>query len=127
MTNIVEKFNEKQIQISKSVKEIPDFKSGDVIKVSYKIIDGDSSRTQVFEGVVIAKQKQKSDFNSTVTVRKISHGVGVERKYFLHSPLVEDIKIVRKGVVRRGKLYYLRNLEGKSARIKGKIENNSNN
>ena len=126
MTNIVEEFNKKQTQILSSEKKIPDFRPGDTVKVSYKIIEGDSSRIQVFEGVVIAKEKQVSDFNSTITVRKISHGVGVERKFLIHSPLVEKIEISKKGVVRRGKLYYLRNLEGKSARIKGKIENNSN-
>ncbi|MBO4956349.1 MAG: 50S ribosomal protein L19 [Rickettsiales bacterium] len=126
MTNIVEEFNKKQTQILSSEKKIPDFRPGDTVKVSYKIVEGDSSRIQVFEGVVIAKEKQVSDFNSTITVRKISHGVGVERKFLIHSPLVEKIEISKKGVVRRGKLYYLRNLEGKSARIKGKIENNSN-
>lgn len=127
MTNIVEKFNQKQVQELSSNKTIPDFKSGDTIRVSYKIVEGDSSRIQAFEGVVIAREKQTNDFDSTVTVRKISHGVGVERKYLLHSPLVEKIEVVKKGVVRRNKLYYLRNLEGKSARIKGKIENNNNN
>ncbi|MBR2141591.1 MAG: 50S ribosomal protein L19 [Rickettsiales bacterium] len=122
MTNIVEEFNKKQVQELSSKKEFPDFRPGDTVRVSYRIVEGDSSRIQVFEGVVIAKEKQKSDFNSTLTVRKISHGVGVERKYLLHSPLLENVEIVKKGVVRRGKLYYLRNLRGKSARIKGKIE-----
>lgn len=125
MTNIVEEFNKKQVQALGSEKNIPDFRPGDTVKVSYKIVEGDSSRIQVFEGVVIAKEKQVSDFNSTLTVRKISHGVGVERKYLIYSPMVEKIEVVKKGVVRRGKLYYLRNLKGKSARIKGKIENNS--
>ena len=125
MTNIVEEFNKKQVQALGSEKNIPDFRPGDTVRVSYKIVEGDSSRIQVFEGVVIAKEKQVSDFNSTLTVRKISHGVGVERKYLIYSPMVEKIEVVKKGVVRRGKLYYLRNLKGKSARIKGKIENNA--
>lgn len=127
MTNIVEEFNKKQVQALGSEKNIPDFRPGDTVKVSYKIVEGDSSRIQVFEGVVIAKEKQVSDFNSTLTVRKISHGVGVERKYLIYSPMVEKIEVVKRGVVRRGKLYYLRNLKGKSARIKGKIENNFGN
>lgn len=125
MTNIVEEFNKKQVQALGSEKNIPDFRPGDTVRVSYKIVEGDSSRIQIFEGVVIAKEKQVGDFNSTLTVRKISHGIGVERKYLIYSPMVEKIEVVKKGVVRRGKLYYLRNLKGKSARIKGKIENNS--
>lgn len=126
MTNIIEEFNNKQVQALSSNKVIPDFRPGDTVKVHYRIVEGESSRIQIFEGVVIAKEKQTSDFNSTMTVRKISYGVGVEKKYLLHSPLLEKIEIVKRGVVRRGKLYYLRNLEGKSARIKGKIENNDN-
>ena len=121
MTNILEKFNEKQVQALQNGRVFPNYKAGDTVRVSYKIVEGDSSRIQVFEGVVIAKEKQKKDFNSTLTVRKVSHGVGVERKFLLHSPLIEKIEVVKKGVVRRGKLYYLRNLEGKSARIKGKV------
>ena len=88
-------------------------------------MEGDSSRIQIFEGVIIAKERQKNNFNSTITVRKISQNIGVERKFLIHSPLVEKIEITKKGVVRRGKLYYLRNLKGKSARIKEKIENSS--
>ena len=122
MVNIVEKFNDKQVQALQNGRDFPNYKAGDTVRVSYKIIEGDSSRIQVFEGVVIAKEKQKKDFNSTLTVRKVSHGVGVERKFLLHSPLIEKIEVVKKGVVRRGKLYYLRNLEGKSARIKGKVD-----
>ena len=121
MTNILEKFNEKQVQTLGNGREFPNYRAGDTVRVSYKIVEGDTSRVQVFEGVVIAKEKQKKDFKSTLTVRKNSHGVGVERKFLLHSPLIEKIEIVKQGVVRRGKLYYLRDLEGKSARIKGKI------
>ena len=124
MVNIVEKFNEKQVQALQNGRDFPNYRVGDTVRVSYKIVEGESSRIQAFEGVVIAKEKQKKDFNSTLTVRKVSHGVGVERKFLLHSPLIEKIEIVKKGVVRRGKLYYLRNLKGKSARIKEKIDSN---
>ncbi len=125
MTNVLDKFNEQQVQSLKSDREFPDYSVGDNVKVSYRILEGDSSRIQIFEGVVIAKEKQKNNFNSTITVRKISQNIGVERKFLIHSPLVEKIEITKKGVVRRGKLYYLRNLKGKSARIKEKIENSN--
>lgn len=124
MTNILDKFNSKQVQNLKSDREFPNYGVGDNVKVSYRILEGDSSRIQVFEGVIIAKEKQKNNFNSTITVRKISQNIGVERKFLIHSPLVEKIEITKKGVVRRGKLYYLRNLKGKSARIKEKIDSN---
>jgi large subunit ribosomal protein L19 len=122
MISIVEKFNAQQVQDLRNSRAFPDFRSGDTVKVSYRVVEGESSRIQVFEGVVIGKEKQRDDFNSTVTVRKISYNVGVERKFLLHSPLVEKIEIVKKGIVRRNKLYYLRNLKGKSARIKEKIK-----
>lgn len=125
MTNILDKFNEQQVQNLKSDREFPNYSVGDNVKVSYRILEGDSSRIQIFEGVIIAKEKQKNNFNSTITVRKISQNIGVERKFLIHSPLVEKIEITKKGVVRRGKLYYLRNLKGKSARIKEKIENSN--
>ncbi len=125
MTNILDKFNEQQVQNLKSNREFPNYNVGDNVKVSYRILEGDSSRIQVVEGVIIAKEKQKNNFNSTIIVRKISQNIGVERKFLIHSPLVEKIEITKKGVVRRGKLYYLRNLKGKSARIKEKIENSS--
>ncbi len=125
MTNILDKFNEQQVQSLKSNREFPNYNVGDNVKVSYRILESDSSRIQIFEGVIIAKEKQKNNFNSTITVRKISQNIGVERKFLIHSPLVEKIEITKKGVVRRGKLYYLRNLKGKSARIKEKIENSS--
>ena len=125
MTNILDKFNEQQVQNLKSNREFPNYNVGDNVKVSYRILESDSSRIQIFEGVIITKKKQKNNFNSTITVRKISQNIGVERKFLIHSPLVEKIEITKKGVVRRGKLYYLRNLKGKSARIKEKIENSS--
>ena len=124
MTNILDEFNSRQVQNLKSDREFPNYGVGDNVKVSYRILEGDSSRIQVFEGVIIAKEKQKNNFNSTITVRKISQNIGVERKFLIHSPLVEKIEITKKGVVRRGKLYYLRNLKGKSTRIKEKIDSN---
>lgn len=93
-------------------KEIPDFRPGDTVRVHVKVIEGDRERTQVFEGIVIAKRG--SGINRTFTVRRIgSHGVGVERIFPFHSPVVEKIEVVRKGKVRRAKLYYLRDVKGK--------------
>ena len=96
--------------------DIPDFQPGDTIKVHSKIIEGDKQRIQVFEGVVISRKGGGS--RETFTVRKISYGVGVERIFPLHSPRIAKIEVVRKGLVRRAKLYYLRELKGKAARIK---------
>lgn len=124
MTDILNKFNEQEVQRLKTNRDFPNYKPGDTVKISYRILEGDSSRIQIFEGVVIAKEKQKKDLNSTLTVRKISQNIGVERKFMIHSPLVEKIEVTKKGIVRRGKLYYLRNLKGKSARIREKITNN---
>ncbi|MDR2777498.1 MAG: 50S ribosomal protein L19 [Rickettsiales bacterium] len=121
MVNLLEEFNAKQVR--ESGKSFPDFGPGDQVKVSYKIIEGDSSRIQIFEGAVISMERSRGNFSSTFTVRKISHGVGVERKFPLYSPLVEKIEIVKKGIVRRSKLYYLRKLRGKSARIKNETNN----
>ncbi len=119
--NILENFNKKQVQNLAGDSKFFDFKAGDTVNVSYRITEGTTTRIQNFEGVVIAKSKSKDNFDTSFTVRKISHGVGVDRKFLLHSPLVEKIELLSKGVVRRGKLYYLRNLSGKSARIKKKI------
>jgi len=96
--------------------EIPDFQPGDTVKVHSKIIEGDKQRIQVFEGVVIGRKGGGS--RETFTVRKISYGVGVERIFPLHSPRIAKIEVVRKGLVRRARLYYLRELKGKAARIK---------
>ena len=96
--------------------EIPDFKPGDTVAVEVKIIEGDKERNQVFQGVVIARRG--SGVGATFTVRKISNGVGVERVFPLHSPKVSKIERVSVGRVRRAKLYYLRNLKGKAAKIK---------
>ena len=124
----LENFNKKQIQKVASESKFFDFKAGDTVNVSYRITEGTTTRIQNFEGVVIAKSKGKDNYNASFTVRKISHGVGVDRKFMLYSPLVEKIELVSEGIVRRGKLYYLRDLKGKSARIKKKIvDKNKNN
>ncbi len=96
--------------------DIPVFAIGDTVKVHIRIMEGDKERLQVFEGVVI--RRKKGGVGSSFTVRKVSHGVGVEKTIPLHSPRVEKIEVVSKGKVRRAKLYYLRNLRGKAARIK---------
>ena len=97
--------------------DIPAFKSGDTINVGVKVIEGNKSRVQNFEGVVIAISSG-GGIDKTFTIRKISNGVGVERIFPIHSPNIDSIKVVKKGKVRRAKLYYLRNLKGKAARIK---------
>ena len=96
--------------------DIPQFKSGDTVKVYVRIREGDKERIQVFQGVVIRKRKGR--INSTFTVRKISYGIGVERIFPLHSPMVDKIEVVSRGRVRRSRLYYLRKLRGKAARIR---------
>jgi large subunit ribosomal protein L19 len=95
--------------------DLPDFGPGDTVRVHAKVIEGNKERIQVFEGVVIARKH--GGINETFTVRKISHGVGVERVFMLHSPRVDKIEVVRRGKVRRAKLYYLRKKVGKAARI----------
>ncbi|MBE3574823.1 MAG: 50S ribosomal protein L19 [Firmicutes bacterium] len=96
----------------------PDFRPGDTVRVHVKVIEGGRERIQVFEGMVI--RKRGSGPNATFTVRKISQGIGVERTFPLHSPRVDAVEVVRKGQVRRAKLYYLRNVVGKAARVKEK-------
>lgn len=98
--------------------DLPEIKPGDNVKVYTKIFEGDKERIQVFEGVVISKRGGNT--RTTFTVRKISHGVGVEKTFPLHSPLIEKIEIVGRSKVRRAKLYYLRKLKGKAARLKEK-------
>jgi large subunit ribosomal protein L19 len=102
-------------------KKIADFAPGDSVVVHVKVKEGDRERIQAFEGVVIAERNR--GLNSAVTVRKISHGEGVERVFPIYSPMVESIQVKRRGHVRRAKLYYLRNLEGRKARIKEKLSN----
>jgi large subunit ribosomal protein L19 len=96
--------------------DIPDFKPGDTVRVHVKVVEGNRERIQVFEGAVI--RRQGSGARETFTVRRISYGVGVERTFPVHSPRVEKIEVARRGIVRRAKLYYLRSLTGKAARIK---------
>lgn len=94
----------------------PEFRAGDTVKVHVKVVEGTRERIQIFEGVVI--KRQNGGISETFTVRKISYGVGVERTFPVHSPRVDKIEVTRRGIVRRAKLYYLRNLRGKAARIK---------
>ena len=101
-------------------KEVTDVNPGDTVKVFVRIIEGNKERTQAFEGTVI--KKRGAGVNKTITVRKIFQGVGVERVFAIYSPRVEKITIIKRGDVRRAKLYYLRNLSGKATRIKEKIE-----
>jgi large subunit ribosomal protein L19 len=110
--NIIKKIEKKQIEKLTADKKIPAFKAGDTLKVHVKIKDGDKFRTQIFEGVVISV-----DGSAAFTVRKESYGVGVERKFPMHSPAIEKIEKVRIGKVRRAKLFFLRKLSGKKARI----------
>jgi len=103
---------------TKKNPEVSDYGIGDTVKVSAKVVEGDRQRTQVFQGVVIRSRRGGPSAN--VTVRRVSHGVGVERTFMLHSPRLEKIEVTRRGKVRRARLYYLRGLAGKAARIKEK-------
>jgi len=113
--SIIKKVEQKHIEKLAAGKKIPDFKAGDTVRVGVKIKDGDKFRTQAFEGVVI--ERSGSGPNAAFTVRKDSHGVGVERKFPLYSPAIEKIERIRIGKVRRAKLFFLRALSGKKARI----------
>ena len=114
MSNIIDEINAEQLN-----KDIPQFAPGDTIVVNVKVKEGNRERLQAFEGVCIAMRNR--GLNSAFTVRKISHGTGVERVFQTYSPLIESIKVKRRGDVRRAKLYYLREREGKSARIREKL------
>ena len=115
MTNVID-------TLAASVKrdDIPEFRAGDTLKVHVKVVEGNRSRVQVFQGVCI--RVQGSGIGRTFTVRKVSFGVGVERTFPLHTPIVDRIEVVTRGDVRRAKLYYLRNLRGKAAKIREKRE-----
>ena len=115
MSNIIEQLDAEQMS-----RKIPEFAPGDTVTVQVKVKEGQRERLQGFEGVVIAKKNR--GVNSSFTVRKISYGEGVERVFQTYSPLIADIKVKRKGVVRRAKLYYMRELRGKAARIRVKIK-----
>ncbi|ESS74076.1 50S ribosomal protein L19 [Methyloglobulus morosus KoM1] len=113
MSNIIDQLEKEQL------KQIPDFAPGDTVVVQVKVKEGERERIQAFEGIVIAKRNR--GLNSAFTVRKISHGTGVERVFQTHSPIISEIQVKRRGDVRRAKLYYLRDLTGKAARIKEKL------
>ena len=115
MTNAIEIFEKKQVEKLTAKKRVPAFRPGDTLKVTIKIIEGEKSRLQAFEGMCIARKN--NSVNSNFTVRKISHGEGVEKVFPLFSPIIEKIEVLRKGDVRRAKLYYLRDRTGKRARI----------
>ena len=115
MNNLVEKFEKKQIAKITSKKNIPTFRAGDTLRVTIKIVEGERSRLQVYEGLCIARKN--NSINSKFTVRKISHGEGVERVFPLFSPIIDKIEVIKKGHVKRAKLYYLRKRTGKSSRI----------
>lgn len=115
MANIIEQLEAEQV----AKKTIPDFKAGDTVEVKVKVKEGDRERLQAFEGVVVAKKNR--GLNSSFTVRKMSHGEGVERVFQTYSAQVAEIAVKRKGEVARAKLYYLRDLAGKAARIKEKL------
>ena len=116
----IEEINQSNVKKIEAEKKLPKFFPGDVIKVGVRITEGKRDRIQYFEGVCIAKKNR--DLNSSFTVRKISFGEGVERTFALYSPIVDSIKVIRSGKVRRAKLYYLRDRTGKSARISEKIK-----
>ena len=113
MMDVLETLEKEQMRV-----DIPDFRPGDTVKVHAKIREGQKERIQVFQGVVI--RKRKGNTGATFTVRKVSYGIGVEKIFPLHSPLIDKIEIVSRGKVRRARLYYLRKLRGKAARIKEK-------
>jgi large subunit ribosomal protein L19 len=113
--DIIQALEKEQIDKLTATKAIPDFSAGDTVKVSVKVVEGSRERLQAYEGVVIARKND--GLNSSFTVRKISYGEGVERIFPLYSPNVAEIEVVRRGDVRRAKLYYLRDRRGKSARI----------
>jgi len=115
MSNIIKELEQEQMK-----SDIPGFGAGDTVKVQVWVKDGERSRLQAYEGVVIARSNR--GLHSSFTVRKISSGIGVERVFQLHSPLIDKIDVVRRGDVRRAKLYYLRERSGKSARIKEKVK-----
>ena len=111
--NIIENIEKEQMRL-----DIPDFKPGDTIRVHARIKEGEKERIQIFQGLVIRKRKGMT--GATFTVRKVSYGIGVERIFPLHSPILEKVEIVSRGKVRRGRLYYMRKLRGRAARIKEK-------
>lgn len=124
MKKILSDFAQGQVKKIKESRgfELTKFKVGDTVSVKCKITEGANTRIQAFNGVVIARTKDEDNYAATFTVRKISSGVGVERKFPLYSPLLAGVDVLKHGVVRRAKLYYLRNLTGKASRIKEKLD-----
>ena len=127
--NLIQQLEQEQVAKLSGGKTIPDFGPGDTVTVNVKVVEGERSRVQAYEGVCIGRSGR--GLNENFTVRKISYGEGVERVFPLHSPMIDSIKVVRRGKVRRAKLYYLRGLRGKRARIAertdraGKVEGDS--
>jgi large subunit ribosomal protein L19 len=126
MDNLIKNFENKHLSKIKESRDTADFnydfRVGDSVRVKYKISEANNTRLQAFVGVIISTTKNNSSYSATFTVRKISDSIGVERKFVLYSPLIASIEIIKKGIVRRAKLYYLRNLTGKAARIKEKLD-----
>ncbi|MGL9689053.1 MAG: 50S ribosomal protein L19 [Wolbachia sp.] len=114
MTNLLEKFNKQQMQVL--AKELPEFRPGDDLKITFKVVDSASERIQIFEGVCISKRNR--GLHSSFTVRKVSHGESIVSQFFIYSPALVSVQVTRRGKVRRAKLYYLYKLFGKAARIK---------
>jgi large subunit ribosomal protein L19 len=118
--NLIQQLEKEQVEKLSSGKEIPDFQPGDTLLVNVKVVEGERTRIQAYEGVCIARSG--AGLHENFTVRKISYGEGVERVFPVYSPMLDSIKVVRRGKVRRAKLYYLRGLRGKAARITEKTE-----
>ena len=117
--NLLQQINQEQAEKALGEKTIPEFSPGDTVRVNVKVVEGTRERIQAYEGVCIARRN--AGFNSSFTVRKISYGEGVERVFPLYSPRIDSIELIRKGDVRRAKLYYLRERRGKSARIRERV------
>ena len=122
MKNFIHNFEQEQIKAISKGRDLPSFKVGDTVSVKYKITEGANTRVQAFNGIVIAKTKDIKSFGATFTVRKMSSGVGVERKFTVYSPLLSSVEVLKQGVVRKAKLYHLRALTGKASRIKEKLD-----
>ena len=120
MAKLIEEYNNKQIAKLSENKQLPAFKAGDTVNVSVRVIDGTTERLQAYEGVVIARRN--SGITSSFVVRKASQGEGVERRFMIYSPMIQKITVVKRGVVRRAKLFYLRKLSGKAARIRERMD-----
>ncbi len=119
--NLIQTLEKEQVEKLSAGRTIPDFGPGDTVLVNVKVVEGDKSRVQAYEGVCIGRSGH--GLNENFTVRKISYGEGVERVFPLHAPMIDSIKVVRRGKVRRAKLYYLRGLRGKKARIEAQATN----